>query len=67
LGVWGIGLNAVAVAWLVLAMVFSTFPSVQPVTPQNMNYAVIVMGGWLAIGTVYFFVFGRKKYVGPIV
>jgi choline transport protein len=57
--------NTVALGWLIVAMTFSTFPSVQPVTPQNMNYAVVVMGGWLAIGTVYFFALGRKKYVGP--
>ena len=53
-------------AGLPSAMTFSTFPSVQPVTPQNMNYAVVVMGSWLAIGTVYFFASGRKKYVGPV-
>ena len=58
--------NMVALGWLIVAMTFSTFPSVQPVTPQNMNYAVVVMGGWLAIGTVYFFALGRKTYVGPI-
>jgi amino acid transporter len=29
--------NTVALGWLVIAMTFSTFPSVQPVTPQNMN------------------------------
>jgi choline transport protein len=59
--------NLVAVAWLIVAMIFSMFPSVEPVTPQNMNYAVVVMGGWLTLGTVYFFLFGRKKYVGPII
>jgi amino acid transporter len=29
--------NTVALGWLIVAMTFSTFPSVQPVTPQNMN------------------------------
>jgi hypothetical protein len=67
LGRAGVLLNAVAVGWLVVAMVFSTFPSLEPVTSQNMNYAVVVMGGWLVIGTVYFFGWGRKKYVGPVV
>ncbi|KAE9368169.1 amino acid transporter-like protein [Stipitochalara longipes BDJ] len=67
LGRAGLVINAVAVGWLVVAMVFSTFPSVEPATPQNMNYAIVVMGGWLAIGTVYFFGWGRKKYAGPTV
>jgi choline transport protein len=63
--VMGLVVNLVAIAWLVVAMMFSTFPSVQPVTPQNMNYAIVVMGGWLALGTVYFFLSGKKKYAGP--
>ncbi|PQE33962.1 amino acid permease protein [Rutstroemia sp. NJR-2017a WRK4] len=58
--------NAVAIAWLVLAIVFCTFPSVQPVTAQNMNYSVIVMGGWLFFGAIFFFAFGRKEYNGPV-
>ena len=66
MGKLGMVVNLVAVGWLVIAMIFSTFPSFEPVTPQNMNYAVVVMGGWLTIGTVYFAIWGRKKYVGPV-
>ncbi|KAL3425153.1 amino acid permease [Phlyctema vagabunda] len=58
--------NIAALCWLIVAMVFSTFPSLQPVTPQNMNYSIVVMGGWLAFGAVFYFTFGRRKYVGPI-
>jgi choline transport protein len=66
MGKLGMVVNLVAIAWLVIAMIFSTFPSFEPVTPQNMNYAVVVMGGWLTIGTVYFAIWGRKKYIGPV-
>jgi choline transport protein len=59
-------LNVVAILWLLLAMVFSTFPSYEPVTAQNMNYSIVVMGGWLFIGIVYFAVWGRKAYSGPL-
>lgn len=58
--------NIVAVAWLVIAIVFCTFPSVKPVTAQNMNYSVVVMGGWLFFGAIFFFGFGRKGYNGPV-
>ena len=59
--------NLVASCFLVLAIVFSTFPSVQPVTAKNMNYSVAVMGGWLAFGAMFFVLFGRRHYNGPTV
>jgi amino acid transporter len=62
----GITLNIIAIIWLTVAMVFSTFPSYQPVTPENMNYSVVVMGGWMVLGAVYFLFWGRKSYSGPL-
>ncbi|KAL0264754.1 hypothetical protein SLS55_000706 [Diplodia seriata] len=67
LGAWGPWVNAASVAWLAVAMVFSTFPSVRPVTPQNMNYSVVVLGGWVAAGAVYYFGWARRWYEGPVV
>jgi hypothetical protein len=67
LGKFGSFTNMVAICWLMLAIVFSTFPSVQPVTAQNMNYSVVVMGGWLAFGVIFFVLFGRQHYKGPLV
>ncbi|KAH8680138.1 amino acid permease [Ilyonectria robusta] len=53
--------NAVTVAWLTFAIVFFSFPYVQPVTVQNMNYTCVVVGGllilvgawWLKAGKAY--------------
>lgn len=67
MGKWGTYTNMIAIAWLMLAIVFSTFPSVRPVTPQNMNYSVVVMGGWLAFGVTFFVLFGKRHYKGPVV
>jgi hypothetical protein len=36
------------ILWLILAMAFNTVPSYEPVTASNMNYSIVVMGGWLA-------------------
>jgi choline transport protein len=66
MGKWGLGVNIFAICWLTIAMVFSTFPSMQPVTPQNMNYAIAVMGGWLVVGASFYFVVGNKSYAGPM-
>ena len=63
----GTTINVIAATWLAFAMVFSMFPSYQPVTPQNMNYSIVVMGGWLLFGGIYFFLFGRKQYSGPAI
>ena len=65
LGRFGPAVNMIAIGWLVLASVFSTFPGVQPVTEKNMNYSSLVMSGWLVFGAVFFFFFGRRSYVGP--
>ncbi|KAJ5887036.1 uncharacterized protein N7473_009710 [Penicillium subrubescens] len=65
---WGPVVNLIALLWLILAMVFSTFPTVQPVTPDNMNYCVVVTMGWMFIGGVYYYVFGgKKRFTGPVV
>lgn len=65
LGRWGPVINIAALLWGVLAMVFSMFPSYQPVTPSNMNYSSCVMGVWVVLGAVYYLVFQRKSYQGP--
>lgn len=62
----GLVVNIVSVVWLVVAIVFCTFPSVQPVTAQNMNYSVVVMGGWLLFGAIFYFSVGKREYNGPI-
>ncbi|KIX09497.1 uncharacterized protein Z518_00577 [Rhinocladiella mackenziei CBS 650.93] len=46
----GMLINIFAIMWLVFAMVFSTFPNFQPVTPQNMNYSTVVLAGWIGGG-----------------
>lgn len=63
----GIIINVIATIWLVFAMIFSMFPNYQPVTPQNMNYSIVVMGAWCLLGGVYYFGFGREKYSGPAI
>jgi choline transport protein len=62
----GAVLNVISILWLLVAMLFSMFPSYQPVTPENMNYSIAVMGGWLVLGMAYFVIWGRKTYTGPL-
>ncbi|KAJ5179279.1 Amino acid/polyamine transporter I [Penicillium capsulatum] len=65
---WGPIVNVVALLWLLLAMVFSTFPTVEPVTPDNMNYCIVVTMSWMFLGGLYYYLFGgKKRFTGPVV
>lgn len=65
---WGPVVNIVAIIWLIIGMVFSTFPTVEPVTPENMNYCIVVTMGWMLVGGVYYYLLGGKKhFTGPVV
>ena len=58
-------INIASCFWLIFAMIFSTFPSYEPVNAQNMNYSVVVMSGWLVFGGVYYYAGGNHRYVEP--
>lgn len=65
---WGPVVNIAAILWLLIGIVFSTFPTVEPVTPENMNYCIVVTMGWMLIGGVYYYLLGGKKqFTGPVV
>ncbi|CAI7659445.1 unnamed protein product [Penicillium glandicola] len=65
---WGPLINIAATLWLIISMVFSTFPTVEPVTSVNMNYCIVVATGWMLIGGVYYYVLrGNMRFAGPVV
>jgi choline transport protein len=59
-------INILAVAYLVVVMFFSTWPITYPVTRLTMNYDVVVLAGWLFVGSGYFLVRGRYLYSNPL-
>ncbi|KAK8069444.1 amino acid transporter [Apiospora phragmitis] len=60
-------LNVVSLVWMTVAIILGTFPTAMPVTPQNMNYSIVVMAGWLLFGIVYYVKTGRNRYAVPVV
>ncbi|CEI66168.1 hypothetical protein FVEN_g4431 [Fusarium venenatum] len=58
-------LNVISLIWIIVVVVFSAFPSVMPVTAQNMNYSTVVMAGWILLGGLYYVIWGKKKYQVP--
>jgi amino acid permease (GABA permease) len=65
LGRWSFFINLYAAAWTTFVSIIFILPTTMPVTAINMNYAVVFFVGILVICYVYWFVRGRKFYVGP--
>lgn len=42
-------------------------PTIIPVTPENMNYAIVYLAGILAFAAIYWYIAGRKFYTGPLI
>ncbi|OAQ63673.1 amino acid/polyamine transporter I [Pochonia chlamydosporia 170] len=63
----GIVLNVLSIIWMITVMIFSLFPTTMPVTAKNMNYSVVVFGGWMVFGFVYYAFWARHKFCVPMV
>lgn len=66
-GALGIANNIVTIAYLVVVGFFSFWPPMLNPTPDMMNYSVVVSGAVFIFSVVYYFVYARKVYNGPIV
>ncbi|RAQ62123.1 choline transport protein [Aspergillus flavus] len=66
-GVWGILINAFAVAFMTIAVFFSFWPPMNNVSAESMNYSVVGMGGVILLSLLYYLVRARKVYKGPVV
>lgn len=64
--IFGPVLNIIGLIWMVVSVIFSAFPTIMPVTPQNMNYSVVVMAGWTLFGLIFYVWYGRHKFDVPL-
>ncbi|OCH88546.1 APC amino acid permease [Obba rivulosa] len=55
LGWWGKPVAAIAVAWMSFAMVVFAFPTAPTPTGANMNYMIVVLGGWISLCLGYYY------------
>lgn len=67
LGRAGLPCNIIAVLFLLLVYCFSFFPLATPVEPMSMNWSSLIYGAVVLFSIVYYFVFGRHAYQGPVV
>jgi choline transport protein len=65
LGRWGMIFNVVGTLYLLFGVITFNFPSVSPVTADNMNYTSPAVGVSILIATLTWFTTGRRQYTGP--
>ncbi|EHK99894.1 putative Choline transport protein [Glarea lozoyensis 74030] len=57
--------NAIGLTYLVFACITFNFPSVSPVTSENMNYTSAAVGAIMFIAAITWFTSASKKFSGP--
>lgn len=67
LGKAGLSVNIIAVCFLTISVFFSFWPPAIPVTALTMNWSCAVFGGVVIIGLIWYGIYGRKVYNGPII
>lgn len=65
-GAFGIAVNLFAVCFGVVIFVFSFFPVATPVKPTSMNFSVLMLGAVILFAGLYYVLWARKEYEGPI-
>ena len=66
-GIFGIAVNLFAVIFGIIIFFFSFWPVATPVTPATMNYSVLMTGSVVIFAVLYYVVYARKSYKGPII
>lgn len=66
-GIWGTMNNAFACIYIIFVIFWSFWPSATPVTPETMNYSVLMTGAVIIFSLVYYRVWGKTQYLGPLV
>ncbi|KAH6867348.1 amino acid permease [Thelonectria olida] len=65
-GIVGNSVNVISMIWILVTIIFSTFPISMPVTPENMNYSIVILAGWGACGMAYYYQIGKRTYQVPL-
>lgn len=65
LGRFGYVINIAMLCWICLAVVLFCMPVSLPVEAATMNYASVVFAGFASISVAWYFIRGRKDFVGP--
>ncbi|KAF7329814.1 APC amino acid permease [Mycena kentingensis (nom. inval.)] len=64
-GLLGWACNLICIFWTAFICVIFSFPTVKPVTPENMNYASVITVGVMFLSFVWYIAGARRHYKGP--
>lgn len=53
-------INSLAVLWVAFQLVLFSMPAALPVTAVSMNYASVVLVGFMVLSTLYYVIWARK-------
>lgn len=65
LGSWSRPLAVVSFLWLSITSIFLFLPTRNPITEDNMNWCIVVVGGFAFIGWLHWILYARFTYNGP--
>ncbi|KAK8912986.1 hypothetical protein H634G_10279 [Metarhizium anisopliae BRIP 53293] len=65
-GVGGIINNVITCIYLSVILFFSFWPPASEVTPDTMNFSILITGSLVLFSTVYYLVWAKKDYKGPV-
>ena len=66
LGKYGLAVNIMALVFLTPIYFFAFWPLATPVDAASMNWAVVMYGGVVIWSLVYYYIWGKHSYVGPV-
>ncbi|KAL0574761.1 polyamine transporter tpo5 [Marasmius crinis-equi] len=64
-GFIGKAANWTCITWTAFVCIIFSFPTVFPVTPENMNYASVITVGVMVLAFAWYFIDGHRHYHGP--
>lgn len=67
LGKYGLATNIASLLFLTPIFFFAFWPLSTPVQPSSMNWAVVMYGGIVIWSLVYYSIWGRHSYIGPVI
>ena len=67
MGRFGIPIILLAIVYTIVGIFFSFWPPTRQVTAETMNWSIAVFGGVILFSLVFWMVYGRKVYKGPII
>ncbi|KAJ5555740.1 hypothetical protein N7535_008173 [Penicillium sp. DV-2018c] len=62
----GITANVLGIAWIAFQVILFSMPVTLPVTVETMTYASVVFVGFITLSMIWYMVYGRKNYRGPV-